>query len=391
MSVHTTSVVITSLMAFCACSNDINVRSEWGSGMAQYGLTPVYPLRENVYVGDIYLVVHNPCENSNTKIMQMVLLGSIPEAQLADAFRKFYGDRPEFPPTSPKPKLAAPARPSAGAAPSKVTANLTATGPGSATISLNPASASPASTATSAATTPAATASQPTAGTDDPIFSPANKPRSFDRLRLAAFPDFSLGSSTRFDAGAGGLIGAFNAAVGIGGGKTSHLNVSVSGVEEAVTPAPVLTRAIRSFLPTSQAEDILDTSTIGKLIDTLETQIEQEPGCGTQVPKKATINFVNRVFYARTVTFDFGQMIRLGHWFALRPPQRRLVEAQRHRRRVLLRRQARPQVARHRQHPQAIQMQQHWRRSRRRFQISSVPVPLEQRYRMGSPQAATLH
>jgi hypothetical protein len=315
--------LFTSAMVACA-SPDINVRSEWGTGLSEYGLLPVYPLRENVYIGDIYLVVNNPCENSITKLMQMVLVGSIPEDTIAAAFDTFYGDRPQLPATSAKasPPTTQSSKGTSTPAPGKVTINgITATGPGTATMTVAPGGNSPNS---SPSTTPpggsgAATGGssvsnaagaitpQPVASADDPIFEPKGKSRTFTRLRLASFPDFSLGSSYTIEGGGGGLIGGFNAAMGFGHRTTSHLSVSVSGVEESVIPAPVLMKAIRAFLTSPSLPNVIDLYTIVYLQNSLESQMEQEPGCRNPIPKKSYLTFVNRVFYARTVTFDFGQ------------------------------------------------------------------------------------
>jgi hypothetical protein len=292
--------------------------------MSQYGLIPVYPLRENVYVGDIYLIVHNPCEGSTTKLMQSVLLGSIPEDQIADAFDTFYKSRPELPATSAKtasPPTNKPSKVPATPSPGKITiTGITAMGPGTATVTPAPGGASSGTTGSTAGTggagaagTPTSASAagitpQPAAGADDPIFEPKGKSRTpFNRLRLASFPDFTLGSSYTFEGGGGGIIGGFNAALGIGRRQTSHLKVSVSGVEEAVIPAPAYMRAVRAFLASPNVTDVLDNYTVTRLQDTLEAQMEQEPDCKNPSLGKSSIIFVDRVFYTRTVTFDFGQ------------------------------------------------------------------------------------
>jgi hypothetical protein len=312
-------------LAAAACASpDINVRSQWGTSLSEYGLLPVYPLRENVYVGDIYLVVNNPCEDSVTKLMQTVLVGSIPEDAVSAAFDTFYGDRPQLPATSAKasPPTIQSGKGAPTVAPGKVTINgITATGPGTATMTIAPGGNSPSSSPSTTPTTGSGTVAggssgsgsagaitpQPVASADDPIFQPKGKSRTFTRLRLASFPDFSLGSSYTIEGGGGGLIGGFNAAMGLGHRTTSHLSVSVSGVEESVIPAPVLMKAIRAFLASPNLSKILDLYTIVYLQRSLEAQMEQEPGCRNPIPKKSYITFVNRVFYARTVTFDFGQ------------------------------------------------------------------------------------
>src|SRR5438105_3114205 len=87
----------------CGCSTDINVRAEWGKGIANFGLRPEYPLKENLHLGDILLFVHNPCDGEEvTKVPQTMLLGSLPENEIELAFARYYGNRPQLPVTPSK-------------------------------------------------------------------------------------------------------------------------------------------------------------------------------------------------------------------------------------------------------------------------------------------------
>ena len=304
------------ILASCAClaacgnqASNINIRAQWGANLSEYGLTPLYPPREDVFVGDAFLYVQSPCKDAAvSKAPQSIFLGSIPESVLANAFYQYYGSRPELPSSSAKPATSPPSKPSATPA---VQSKATISTPGSVTLTMGssqPAAASSSTNATSPSVPP-----QPLASSSDPIFPfapPKGTPRSLTRMRLAAFPDFSLSD---FEGGGLGatipLHGAGTVSGAAGAQNSSQVDVSVSQVEESTLPAPVLYRAILAYLRSGQATGIINPNAIAFFINSEEDQMAQDQGCyaaSQRDPKPALIVFINRVFYARGFSYDFS-------------------------------------------------------------------------------------
>jgi hypothetical protein len=167
------------------CDNDVNVRAEWGKSIAKVGLRPVYPMRENLFLGDILLFVHNPCDGGDlTRAPQTMLLGSLPEDQIQQAFERFYGDRPQLPVTPTKSEASSDSanKPKTPTPSSKITINMSSpqTQTVTATNGAPPTAAAGSSGAGSSALSPQ---NSPATNSKNPIF---YKGRQFTRLPMAA-------------------------------------------------------------------------------------------------------------------------------------------------------------------------------------------------------------
>lgn len=258
-----TAAAATTVITACSSTPKINVGATWGSEISQYGIVALYPPRENVYVGDVYLFVHNPCSGSQSNLMQATLLGSLPVGDMQSAFESFYGTRPELPAEA---------------------ASASGTPPAGTNHSASP---------------------QPTSS--DIFWKGAPGGRPFVRLRLAAFPEMKLGSVTKTEIGGGGPLGGIAQLVGAAGyDKSTQVDVSVTGVEEADIPAPVFYRAVKKFLAGDKAGDVLDTEAIDKLYKQMNALMRDETRCEKPVPFEPDIIFVKRVFYARAIDFSFS-------------------------------------------------------------------------------------
>lgn len=262
-----TAVIIaaTSMMQGCGGPPpNMNVRQVWGDSIKNYGITPFYPMREDVFVGDVFLVVEAPCRKSNIPARnESALLGSINPIALQKYFFEFYGQRAVYPKTAqdPRPKN-----------PNEV----------------------------------ASSTAQSVASTTEPIFAPSARP--FDRLRLAAFPSISLGRVSRGDlavtAPAGGGLGRF---LGLSAEDHAAVSVGVSNVEEVQLPLPTMVRAISEFLESNDAKKTFDPGDISEIVTHLKLRHVESAAACVDTPSPPKVVFINRVFYARAIEFDFGE------------------------------------------------------------------------------------
>jgi len=85
----------------CATAPPGYVAREWSKTMRELGITPVFPPREDVQVGDIYMAPTTPeGEASALEAKGYVPLGLwVATADVSDALKTFYGARPSFPVT----------------------------------------------------------------------------------------------------------------------------------------------------------------------------------------------------------------------------------------------------------------------------------------------------
>ena len=234
------------LVGVAGCDPEINVREKWGKSIANYGLRGVYPMRENLYPGDIYLYVPNGCgENYVTSISEMMLLGALPPAEIKHAFEQFYGSRPSF----PRNPLAA-AKGSSSSSTTTATLpqgkfSLTAQGPFTANVEAGAATTTvkeKTSTETSSDKVSASPQDSPEADSKNPIFNPGRE--RFTRLPMAALPNISLYNSIGGTAG-----GAWNWISGaIGGEDARKVRISATQVEMAELPANAFQQLVMNFM-----------------------------------------------------------------------------------------------------------------------------------------------
>ncbi len=57
------------LLAGCGPkASELNVQATWGKNLSELGITPIYPPNEDVFVGDIQLLIQNPCDTNCLKL-----------------------------------------------------------------------------------------------------------------------------------------------------------------------------------------------------------------------------------------------------------------------------------------------------------------------------------
>jgi hypothetical protein len=255
-----------SAVLLASCSDDpgpINIREKWGKSIHNFGLQAVYPMREDFYVGDILLSVPAPdCGiNKITLEPDAALVGSITPGLIREKFNWFYGHRVVLPKSEPAPASSA----------------ATAQSP-------------------SVAIVPQATTAY--------IFARDGEDRSFDRLRLAALPAFSVGTFSKGDLGLTSASAGLGQTFGLSGKSSAAVSVSLTGVEEVQIPAPELLNAVYEFLASEEAERVLDPDNMIEIATHLA--LRNPPLAKGCTERKPLLVFINRVFYARAIDFDFG-------------------------------------------------------------------------------------
>jgi hypothetical protein len=251
-----TAAPLLSLLA-TGCSDKpgtINIRETWGRSIENFGIQAVYPMREDFFVGDILLMPAVCGERQISARPQGVLVGSIGIDDLRSRFQAYYGRRPVYPGT------------------------------------------------------PAAAGSNREPGqrpqpTSNEIFPSDGEVNPFDRLRIAAFPAFSVGTFAKGDVGLTSASAGLGGFLGLAGQSSSAVSVSLSQVEEVQLPAPQLLDAIYSFLSSPEAETVLNPDNMWEITEHLSLRSQGGNGCEAATP---VLVFVNRVFYARSIDFDFG-------------------------------------------------------------------------------------
>jgi hypothetical protein len=292
---HLSVTACAAAVGLSACGDSMNVRENWGVSLAHWGLRPLYPMRENVYLGDVYLFIENPCKGSKiARMPQSVMLGAIPEKDIKNAFEQFYGSRPNYP------RNAASGGASSNSA-SKTTGtdkvSVQITGAGSVTAT----SGAPPSASSGSAASPADKArDSPSADEKNPIFTPGAA--RFTRLPMASLPDVKLYDYV--GGTAGGLYGPL--AFAFAGEKSRMVKVSAQQVEMTELPASVFLRLVDVYKYSEAYQQILRD--LPRLTYNLELELRSEPDCRPKDERpQAYIAFINSVYYTRNLSFEFGE------------------------------------------------------------------------------------
>ena len=258
-------------LAGCARAPDVNVRETWGRSLQPLGVQAIYPMRENVFPGDILLLVRDPCGHERmSRQPETALLGAIPPEAVRAMLRRFYDTRPEFAPTfdSNRNSLPGPNKPGEGG-------SL----PG---------------------------LSQPVQTAAGGVF--AEAPRTgLSRGPLVAFPAITIGSFTRAQLGltaaAGGGLGRF---FGLGAEAEETIGVAVSQVEELHVPPLAMAELINLYLGRTASRTLLESPQLDTVIEMMRAQQREQVGCRAPRMLEPMVLFISRVFYARAIEFDFG-------------------------------------------------------------------------------------
>ncbi len=256
------------------CGGPPDARREWADGMATLGITPTYPLREDVQLGDIALMVPAACDVPGSGGQTLsIMVGNLDPAAMHAAIRNHYGQR-----------YLLPATPRAGDADGAQTGRAATSG------TTPPIGAGQGTAADKAASD--AVFRQPTATAATPILPVPGRPRVFDRPRLAAFPGVEYRSFVGGDLSAGAAAGGgLGRLLGLSAENERVLTVRVTNVEEMRVPAGVV--ADMAETEARSANGVLSARRLALLLPAMRASSHED--C---VP---VLTFASRVFYARAI------------------------------------------------------------------------------------------
>lgn len=254
----------------CAAVPEFQVKEKWSESIRNFSVVPIYPMREDVFVGDVRLFVEgadafSPASRALSRI------------NLNDGLSKRYTGLPEFSKTDDdiqRPNVQTPEA-----------ANVDGAGENSVVVVRPDA--------------PVRWKQRTTSGDD--IFKP-NAEKKGDRLRLASFPGLSLARVSAAEASGGGISGIWNFVVGGDLSSSAILDISVDGVESV---------------------EIDDVTAYTLIMEDLRAKIEGParvsylPGVcaaarrlGDEAGDRSFISVVTRVFYARSIRYTYANDLK---------------------------------------------------------------------------------
>ncbi len=240
------------LLTSCATYSPNSVKERWNESIRNYALIPIYPMVEQVYIGDIRLFTGK----TNPYGLSSIYIGHVPDIE--DDLK--YKER-ELP--------------------------------------INPKTMQPPDPANKSAVWP-----QP----DQPISLPATTEDPDLRLKLAALPNIELASVTEADFGWSGISGLWNWIVGGHAGSRTTLRISVSGVETLeidIISAYGNTKDHLEYMVSTE------TDKHGKIVPNAFMNGVCAAAKTLGDPKGKTSKFavVTRVFYARSIKYVYGETV----------------------------------------------------------------------------------
>lgn len=94
-------VCLTVLMCGCSSVKDGFVVREWSSNMRELGIYPVFPPREDLYVGDVFVSYEGVQDTPEGKASSFPAMGlHLASLDLSNSLKAHYATRPEFPASS---------------------------------------------------------------------------------------------------------------------------------------------------------------------------------------------------------------------------------------------------------------------------------------------------
>jgi hypothetical protein len=235
---------------------DVPVVEQWTKTINNYSFIPVYPMREDVYVGDVRLTV--PPDSLMRGQLGYRRLGYV---EMRKEMEDFYRSRPTLPPT------------------------LVEVKDGKSTLG-----------------------KQPTA--NGSIFDTGENADNINRLRLAALPGIKV--ATIYQGQIGGRVptGAANLGFGVTGRNGRVLDITLTGIEELEAPSDLAVR--KKFMeycktnPENLAPDALDFA-LTQLLNSAELETASaNAGSPEKGSPRAQVVVITRVLYARSIDYTFS-------------------------------------------------------------------------------------
>lgn len=242
--------VTVAIFALAACSSMLKQPPgiTYAESVKQLGIYPVYPPREDLQVGDIYAVEHNP--KADRSRIRSVFIDSV---DMTAQIRKYLNRRYTF------------ANTSGGADPDAINGTSTAL-----TIQ------------------------------SDAVSGPLFESPDPQNLSITAFPAIEVDSGLSINLAAGSS--SIGAMFGFGGAKTLKMALSYGRVTSYSVPVPVAYQALQDY-----CNGILPTSSTELCISEEQAKfLNQKYQLDSTDIKKAQTLMVSKVYLARAITYTFN-------------------------------------------------------------------------------------
>lgn len=291
--------VIASFTLTACSSPGLDVKSQWSDSIVNYAMVPLYPMREDVFVGDIRIHVVEVGGSSTLDSRYLGRLEDVDEGLIGKERRAPNYINAEFasgqgsqqpldlPGASQPGKAQMPQAGSAASGEGKGQKNDGASVPDPELL-------------IAGTQLPAERWPQPTvdlaAGRIDPNSGRLLYDRQVDRLRRAALPRLDAARITRAEAESMGIIGIFNFLVGGKVEDEETLMISLTKLETAELSDPDVIKVFHD-----QVKERLQNDD-GFLMAVCHAALSW----GDQAFDKTAISLVTRVFYARGIQYSYG-------------------------------------------------------------------------------------
>jgi len=236
---------------------DVPVVEQWTKTINNYSFLPVYPMREDVYVGDVRLTI--PPESLERGRLGYRRLGYV---DLREEMEAFYRSRPALPAT---------------------------------VIEIKDGQA--------------ALGKQPTA--NGSIFDTGENADNLNRLRLAALPGIKV--ATIYQGQIGGRVptGGLNLGFGITGRNGRVLDITLTGIEELEAPSDLVVRdKFIEYCGSSQNFDEALEFALTQLLPPGQASssmpADEAPSTNKTGLPNAQVVVITRVLYARSIDYTFS-------------------------------------------------------------------------------------
>lgn len=284
-------ILLASTAIVAACSTPgINVKEQWSDSITNFAMVPLYPMREDVYVGDIRIHVLDIGESDTLDSRYLGRLSALGDVYTGvdDALIKKEQSAPDYSDPSfgeNTAKLEAQILKEMGAVPEVKTdedANA------STAVAQAAALLAEAKQGVQRWTQPNTTLTPKRLGEDRQIF----------RLRRAALPRLDAARVTSADAQAFGILKAWNYVIGGSVEDTETVMISLTRLESAELDE---TQVIKPFYEQVSAATKNDDE------EFLHAVCHAAKSWGDPTFEKTAISMVTRVFYARGVQYTYGE------------------------------------------------------------------------------------
>jgi len=240
------TLTIVAILSACAGTPPKGfVADQWGDNLAELGIFPVFPPREDFQVGDVYFAIND--RQPNRVRRPLIWFDSVNVVEAADTF---YRQRPSFPAFTDPPQN--------NGGPQTADAGLPAFVP------------------------------QPT--NQDPIFASGSRA---NRLRLAQFPGFNVANLTYADLGVAAPVSGINALLGLSGSNETVLTVAVPQAESYALPAG---EALRLLIARCTAQSGYYSRATMNFFKGMFPPANEPP----------YLIYITEVFYARSLDYFFS-------------------------------------------------------------------------------------